>query len=102
MKRRAIIISPEADADLVGIEEWLVEAASIDIAEQFIARIFAFCEALDIASQRGHGRDDIRPGLRIVGFERRLTIAFAVHDERVEILRIFRAGRDWEADLSDD
>jgi toxin ParE1/3/4 len=41
-------------------------------------------------------RDDIRPGLRIVGFERRVTIAFSVDDGRVTILRVFYGGRDWE------
>jgi plasmid stabilization system protein ParE len=41
-------------------------------------------------------RDDIRPGLRVVGFERRATIAFRVEDDRVTILRIFHGGRDWQ------
>jgi toxin ParE1/3/4 len=34
--------------------------------------------------------------LRIIGFERRITIAFVVEPERVVILRLFYAGRDWE------
>ena len=51
---------------------------------------------LAIGSERGHRRDDIRPGLRILGFERRLTLAFVVTDDQVTILRIFGAGRDWE------
>jgi toxin ParE1/3/4 len=50
------------------------------------------------ASERGRRRDDIRPGLRIIGFERRVTVAFAVEEERVVILRIFYGGRDWEVD----
>ncbi len=102
MKRRRIIIAPEAEADLDGIEGWIVDSASSRVATTFISSIFDFCESLDIASERGHRRDDLRKGLRIVGFERRLTIAFAVHDDRVEILRIFRGGRDWEAELSED
>lgn len=44
----------------------------------------------------GHLRSDIRPGLRILGFERRLTIAFVVGTETVTILRVFAAGRNWE------
>lgn len=45
---------------------------------------------------RGHHRNDIRPGLRIVGFERRVTIAFCVDESAVTILRVFYGGRDWE------
>ena len=37
-----------------------------------------------------------RPGLRIIGFERRLTIAFMVQEETVTVLRVFTAGRNWE------
>jgi len=43
--------------------------------------------------QRGTARNDLRPGLRTVGFERRATIAFTVKGEDVIILRILYAGR---------
>jgi len=36
----------------------------------------------------------------IIGFERRVAIAFTVDAERVTILRIFYGGRSWEADMS--
>lgn len=97
MKRRKVIIAPEAEADLLDIESWLIGNASMRTAEAFVLRIIEFCGILDIASERGHSRNDVKEGIRIVGFERRVTIAFAVHDDRVDILRIFRAGRDWEA-----
>lgn len=51
------------------------------------------------ASERGQLRNDIRPDLRIVGFERRVTIAFSVDAEHVTILRVLYGGRDWEAEL---
>ena len=54
---------------------------------------------LGVGSERGNLRADIRPNLRIIGFERRLTVAFTVGDETVTILRIFSAGRNWEATL---
>jgi toxin ParE1/3/4 len=44
-------------------------------------------------------RDDIRPGLRVVGFERRVTIAFAVGEAGVTIVRVFYGGQDWEEAL---
>jgi toxin ParE1/3/4 len=43
--------------------------------------------------QCGTSRDDIRPGLRTLGFERRATIAFTAQGDDVIILRILYAGR---------
>ena len=42
------------------------------------------------------------PGLRILGYRGRVTIAFTVEDNFVLIHRIFYGGRDWEAELSDE
>jgi toxin ParE1/3/4 len=50
----------------------------------------------DVGSERGTLRNDIREGLRVVGFERRLAIAFTVETEKVIILRVFVAGQNWE------
>ena len=41
-------------------------------------------------------RDDIRTGLRIIGFERRVSIAFHVETATVVINRILYGGRDVE------
>jgi toxin ParE1/3/4 len=38
--------------------------------------------------------DDIRPGLRTLGYRRRATIAFHVEADQVTIVRIFHHGRD--------
>jgi len=47
-------------------------------------------------------RDDIRQGLRFVGFRRRVTIAFGIGQDVVEIVGIFYGGQDYEAVLSGD
>lgn len=49
----------------------------------------------------GGARDDLRPGLRTIGFRRSLVIAFAVNDATVEKLGIYYGGRDYETVLSD-
>jgi toxin ParE1/3/4 len=49
--------------------------------------------------QRGTRRNDLLPGLRTIGFERRATIAFRVPRTRVEIVTIAYGGRDFESDL---
>ena len=41
-------------------------------------------------------RDDLREGVRIIGFERRVSIAFTVNHDTVQIARIFYGGRDVE------
>src|SRR5579863_8586630 len=47
--------------------------------------------------RRGTQRDDLLPGLRVTGFERRVTVAFVVTDAAVLIEGIFYGGQDFEA-----
>ena len=66
------------------------------MAFAYVERCKAFCLKLDQASERGQVRDDLRRGLRITGFKRRVTVAFSVDEDRVEVLRLFYGGQDWE------
>ena len=52
---------------------------------------------------RGTLRDDLRPGLRITHFRKRVAIAITVDDadQTVTVLGIFAGGQDYEAVLSD-
>lgn len=70
-------------------------------AERFVSAIVDYCDGLDAFPLRGAPRDDIRPGLRIVGFRRRVTIAFTVDDDAVTILGVLYGGRDLLAALSE-
>lgn len=96
MRARRVDFAPEAVADLAAIADWVAEVAGIAAASSYLDRLEDFCLRLDIASERGQARDDIRPGLRVVGFERKLTIAFVVEEECVTILRIHAGGRNWD------
>jgi len=51
--------------------------------------------------ERGTRRDAIRPGLRTLGYRRRVTIAFHITDAAVVIDRILYGGRDVEGLLHD-
>ena len=102
MKSRVVILSRSARADLLDIYEWVAESINWEAASRYITRIEQFCISLDLASERGIRRDDLRPGLRILGFERSISVIFEVTDDEVKILRLFRAGRDWETELSND
>ena len=63
----------------------------------YLERIRSYCERFEIAPKRGVLRNDIRPGLRLVGFERRAVIAFTVEEDEVRIVRILYGGRDLES-----
>ena len=99
MKRRNVRFSSEAEDDLSRIVGWIEERASLSVAIGYATRLHAYCQRLVLASERGTTRDDITPGLRVIGFERRVSIAFVVDGDEVVILRLFYGGRDWENDL---
>ncbi len=96
MRERRVTFAPEAEADLTALFDWIAQRAEPQTAMRYLDRLEAFCNGLSFASERGHLRSDIRPGLRILGFERRLTLAFVVSDTQVTILRVFPTGRNWE------
>jgi toxin ParE1/3/4 len=102
MKKSQIIFSLTAKADVALIESWVAENAGATIASKYSKRILSFCQRLETGSQRGTKRDEIRLGLRVIGFEKRVNILFVVTPEDVIILRIFYGGKNWESDFNDD
>lgn len=101
MISREVVISPEASADLLALYDWIAGQASPEIALGYIDRLETYVRGLDVASERGTRRDEIRPGLRTVGFERRVTIAFNVTERQVVVLGFFYGGQNWQAALSE-
>lgn len=101
MIRRRVVLSPEARANLLDLYDWIAEQASPEIALAYIKRLEAYVHSFDVASERGTRRDEIRQGLRTVGFERRVTIAFNVIDGQVVILGFFYGGQNWQGILSE-
>jgi toxin ParE1/3/4 len=95
LKRRTVTFTPEARNDLLHLGDWIAERAGVDVALNYIERLEAYCAGFETAGERGQQRDDIRPGLRVVGFERRVAIAFTVSDIEVTILRLYYGGQNW-------
>jgi toxin ParE1/3/4 len=95
VKRRIVKYSLRSEQDAAWIFETIAGAAGPERALSYLTRIRDFCDRLEYGAERGSPRDYIRPGLRIVGFERRVTVAFTVEETRVTILRLFYGGRDW-------
>ncbi|WP_315832266.1 type II toxin-antitoxin system RelE/ParE family toxin [Bradyrhizobium prioriisuperbiae] len=89
----------EALADLAALYDYIASESSLEIAIGYIRRIQKACMELATFPERGTKRDDILPGLRTIGFERRATIAFRVFKTRVEIVTIAYGGRNFEQAL---
>ena len=94
MKKYEVGFRPRAEADLFGLYRYIAEKSGRAVAGAYIDRIEAACLALETFPKRGTRRDDIRPGLRTMGFERRATIVFQVREAEVVIVRILFGGRD--------
>ena len=101
MKRRTVTYSPEAGEDLDWIFFTISNASGVNIADRYDQRLRSFCESLEYGSERGTLREEIRPGLRVVGFERRVSVAFVVEPMRVVIVRVFYGGANWQDELGE-
>jgi toxin ParE1/3/4 len=95
LRQRTVVFAPEAQRDLLAIGDWIAERAGVEIALAYVERLEDYCMGFERHGERGHRRDDIRPGLRITGFQRRVTIAFTVSEAEVTILGLYYGGRSW-------
>jgi toxin ParE1/3/4 len=91
---REVVFAPEARDDLRQIYRYVAAQAGAVRALGFTERIISYCEGFAMFPERGTQRDDLRPGLRIIGFERRVTIAFHLAAENIVIDRVLYSGRD--------
>jgi toxin ParE1/3/4 len=86
--------------DLRTLYDRIAAEAGRERAGAYIGRIEAVCMALETFPERGTVRSHIHPGLRVIGFERSASIAFVVHAEVVDILRVMPRGmnlpEDWD------
>jgi toxin ParE1/3/4 len=91
---REIVFAPEAQTDLLGLYDYIAKRNGAVRAFDYIERITAHCLGFAPFPERGTRRDDLRPGLRVTGFEHRVSIAFHVTETTVVIDRILYGGRD--------
>jgi len=88
------VFRPEALEQLEELYDFIAHAGTPGSAAGFTESIVSFCESLANFPFRGTARDDLRPGLRTIGYGNRVVIAFAVLNEDVVIVGIFYGGRD--------
>jgi toxin ParE1/3/4 len=81
MTPRRVILRPSAETDLINLYHYIAERSGYpERAMGYIRRIRTYCETLVSFPERGTRRDDLRPGLWVIGFERRVVIAYAARD----------------------
>jgi len=97
-----VVIAPFAKKQLDALYDYIAEASTDDIAERYIEGIAAYCEGLSIFPLRGTMRNDLRAGLRITNYRKRVAIAFEVKESQVTILSIHYGGQDYESLLMED
>ena len=103
MKKFRVSLQREALDDLDHLYDWIVDnQGSVQIANRYTTKLRDFVLGLANFPHRGTRRDDLREGLRIIGFERRVSIAFTVDNDTVHIARIFYGGRDVDALLENE
>ena len=94
-----IVFHASAEAELEQLYDEIAERASPAVAWDFVVGIRDHCLGLATFPQRGTERVEMMPRLRIIGYRRAVSIAFAVDGERVLILGIFYAGRNITPEL---
>lgn len=92
-----LVFRPFAEADLAQIDDFIA-TDSPQRAIAFVRRLRQQCEALREMPERGPRREDLGRGVRILPFEKRAVIAYRVAGQSVQILRIFYAGKDYQAE----
>jgi plasmid stabilization system protein ParE len=98
--------TPEAQQQLIALDDWITEKASRDVAQHFVSAILDYIDGIVVFPLAGRARDDLRPGIRTTTFKKRTLIAYEVDESSAElvvnILGVFHGGQDWEAALRDE
>lgn len=91
-----VIFTPLAERQLDKLHSYITDHAGEARADGYIGRIIDFCNGFTTFPERGTRRDDLLPGLRVIGFERRVTIAFVITTGAVLVEGIYYGGQDFE------
>jgi toxin ParE1/3/4 len=90
---------PEARGDILALHDYIADRSGGVVAGRYIDRIEAACLGLADFPERGMRLGSPGRDLRIIGFERRVTIVFRSLGDDVQIVRVLYGGRDLEANL---
>jgi len=91
LKRYKVSYRLQAEADLDSLHRSLSERHSPEFADRYLERLAVYLRSFEFAPHRGTQRS--RPGLRIVGWKKQLTIGFRVYERPRQVVIFFIAGR---------
>jgi plasmid stabilization system protein ParE len=100
----SIRFAQEAQAQLEAIQEYITQASPCSTkAARFVEGIVDYCESFETFPERGTRRDDLLPGLRIIGYRRSVTVAFRVNTvaKTVSVVGVFYGGQDYDTALGE-
>lgn len=98
-----LLLRLAAEADLTDIYRYIAENSGAGRAIGYIRRIRKFSDQLPVFPEAGRARDDLRLGVRILAFEKRVVIAYTILPSGdIEIGRFFYGGRNYEAIIRDE
>lgn len=92
----SVVFAPEAIDDPRSLYDLIADASSPARALSYVEELRQYCLNLACFPKRGTRRDAIRPGLRTIGYRRRVTVAFHIKDTNMVIDRLLYGGRDLE------
>ena len=93
MKTWTVGFEPEAQDDFDTIERLIAARDTPEAAATYIEKIITFCESLRHFPERGAARDDLGPGVRLIGFQRRVSVVVRLRNDEVRVVRVFYAGQ---------
>ncbi|MDR6815428.1 plasmid stabilization system protein ParE [Neorhizobium sp. 2083] len=96
-----VLFSDDAEEDVAELLQYLVPVAGERIARRYVDRLIDYCYSFETFPERGVFSDK-RPGLRLVGYRRKATVAFQIKGDVVFIVRIFHRGRNVDLDETED
>ncbi len=96
---RELVFTPAARADLEDIFHFIA-TDNPRRARSYIAEIEKTCRGLCDMPEMGAAKPHLRVGLRVLAYKRRIVIAYELPPGRIDVLRVFSAGQDYEAIMS--
>lgn len=90
-----IVFHPDAVRELVDLHAFIKAQGGTRRADTFVEAIRDYCRGFSTFPERGSRRDDISEGLRVVGFRRRVSVAFRIDGDVVTILGVHYGGRNF-------
>jgi toxin ParE1/3/4 len=96
-----VVYSALAGQQLRELRRYIETRSGEDRANAFVDSIIDYCNGLTTFPERGRKRNDLLPGLRVVGFRWRAIVAFTIESDAVVIQGVFYGGQDFESAFQD-